>query len=192
MRSKSSLFYGFVVMAIGILLIVFNRRGELLSWVVILTGLALIVPCAYTLITAIADRRRARNDNADSVNLELYDTGMTITSVIGIAVGAWMVINPGFFIGFLAYAFAIILLAFGLYQVVTVALLAKPLQLSGGFYIIPVLLIVAGVVILCTSVRNIQYMVVLITGIGLVCAGFNTILGYTSGRSATKSLNAKK
>lgn len=187
MRPRSSLFYGFVVLAIGILLIVFNKRGELLSWVVILAGLSMAIPCVYTLISAIADKRRARRDNADTAGLSLYDTGMTITSVIGIAIGAWMMINPAFFIGFLAYAFAILLIIYGIYQIVALAVISQPLMLPWYFYIIPVLMVVAGFIILCTSVHNIQNIVVLITGIGLVCAGFNSILQYTTAYGMTKT-----
>ena len=45
-----------------------------------------------------------------------------------------------------------------------------------GFYIIPVVLIGAGVVILCTTVRTMNSVVVLLTGILLVSAALNWAL----------------
>lgn len=188
MRPKSSLFYGLLVIAIGILLIAFNNRGELLSWVVILAGLALIIPCVFTLINAVNDNRRASHNGTDTFNQRLMTTGVVITSVIGIALGLWMIVSPNFFIGFIAYGFAVLLILYGIYHLCVVIWLCRPLVLPGGFYIIPILMIIAGLVILFTSVRYIKSAVIIITGIGLIGAGVSSILEFVAAGSSKRAI----
>ncbi len=87
-----------------------------------------------------------------------------------------MVVEPGFFVGLIAYLFAAVLILYGIYEIVLMAWLSKPFAMPFGFYIIPVVLIAAGVVILCTTVRTMNAVVVLLTGILLVCAALNWAL----------------
>ncbi len=176
MRS-TSLFYGLLVIAAGVLLIIFNGRAEFLSWVVVLAGITLAVPCLCSLISAISSNRQAQRDGASNVSLSILNSGIVIASIIGIGIGGWMIFNPTFFIGFLAYAFAVIIILYGIYQVLQIAWIYRPLP--AYLYIIPVLMIIAGCVILFSSVHTIQYTVVLITGISLICAGLNNVLQYT-------------
>lgn len=178
MRPVSTVFYGFLVIVIGILLIVFHTHTNLLDWVVILAGITLIIPCLYTLITTLSGERKARRGGYTSFNTRMMTSGIVLTSVIGIALGVWLVATPAFFIGFLAYAFAILLIIYGLYHICVLVWFCRPVAMPIWFYIIPVLLIVAGVVILGTSVREIQATVILITGIGLVASGFSSITEY--------------
>lgn len=176
MRPKTSLFYGILVIAAGILLIVFNGRAQLLSWVVILAGISLAVPCLCSLVSAISSNRQARRDGTGSMSLSILNSGVVIASLIGIGAGVWMIVHPAFFIGFLAYAFAVIIILYGVYQILEIAWIYRPQP--AGLYVVPILMIVAGLVILFSSVRAIQSTVVLITGISLVCAGVNAILEF--------------
>lgn len=188
MRPKSSIFYGLLVMAIGILLIVYCKHTQLLSWVVILVGASLTIPCIYTLVsTIISERKRTP---VDGFNIRLTGFGAIVASIIGIGVGIWLMCVPDFFIGFIAYAFGAILIIYGIYHLCVIIWLCAPAKLSGGFYIIPLLLIAAGVVILCTNVRTIQSTVILITGIGLVCSGFNSIIEYVGTSNAYRAIKA--
>lgn len=176
MRPKTSLLYGIMVVAAGVLLLIFNGKAQLLSWIVILTGISLVVPCLCSLVSAISSNRQAQRDGSGSMSLSILNSGVVIASLIGIGFGLWMIIHPAFFIGFLAYAFAVIIILYGVYQILEIAWIYRPQP--AGLYIIPVLMIIAGAVILFSSVRTIQYTVVLITGVSLVCAGLNAILEY--------------
>lgn len=191
MRPASTVFYGILVVLIGILLIVFHNHGELLSWVVILAGISLIIPCLYTLISTVSGERKQRRQGVDTFSLRLMTSGMVVTSVIGIGLGIWLVVSPGFFIGFLAYAFAVLLIIYGIYHLCILLWVCKPLKMPGYFYIIPVLLIIAGLVILFSTVREIQSAVILITGIGLIGAGFSSIIEYIAARSAAQAIKSE-
>ncbi|MCM1110727.1 MAG: DUF308 domain-containing protein [Clostridium sp.] len=186
MRPKSTLFYGMLVMAIGILLIVFSGRGELLNWVVILAGISLIIPCLYTLVATITDERRAASDGADTFSLRMMTSGVVITSVLGIALGIWMLAAPNFFIRFIAYAFAVLLIVYGVYHICVLVWLCRPAVLPWGLYIIPVLMVIAGIAILATSLHDLKSAVIIITGIGLIGSGFSSILEYVSAKGQRK------
>lgn len=192
-RPTSTVFYGFLVIVIGIILIVFHTHAELLDWVVILAGISLIVPCLYTLISTISGERKKRSNNIadDTLGYRFMSFGVVLTSVLGIALGIWLIVKPAFFIGFLAYAFAVVLILYGIYHLCVILWLCRPAKLPAYFYIIPLLLIIAGVVILCTSVRHIQSAVILITGIGLIGAGLSSFFEYiaTSSVATTRSKN---
>lgn len=184
MRPKSTILYGLLVILIGALLIAFNNNGELLTWVVVLAGIALIVPCLYTLITTVSDGRRDRAAGTDNLSTRIMSTGVIITSVIGIGLGIWLVASPNFFIRFIAYAFAVILILYGIYHLCVVVWLCAPAKMPLGYYILPLLLIIAGLVILCTDLRNLKSAVIIITGFGLIFAGISSILEYWAVRSA--------
>lgn len=91
-----------------------------------------------------------------------------------------MLIQPTFFVGLLAYIFAALLILYGIFHIIVIGFWAKPIVLPMWFYVIPVLMIVAGVVLLCTSVRTLNSAVVLITGIALVASAVNSLLEMVS------------
>lgn len=161
-----------IVMLVGILLIVWHQRIDVLNWIVIAVGIMLIVPGLYSCISALV---RKGEKNREKVDYSAASS--TIVASIGaIALGIWMVLSPAFFVGLLAYIFGAILILYGIFHIVVVAVWSRPYILPWWFYLIPVLMIIAGVVILCTSVRTMNSVVVLITGIALVASAVNTIL----------------
>lgn len=180
LRPASTLFYGILVIVIGVLLVMFHSNSNLLSWVVILAGISLVIPCLYTLLSTVSGERRERRQGYTSVTSRMMNFGTILTSVIGIAIGIWLIVAPNFFIGFIAYAFAVLLIIYGLYHICVVAWICQPLRLPVWYYIIPLLLIGAGLVILLSSVRQIQSTVILITGIGLIGAGISSLLEYVA------------
>ena len=161
-----------IVMIVGILLVVWHQRIDVLNWIVIAVGLMLIIPGLYSFISA-----RVRKGGKTKEQVEYSAASSTIVASLGaIALGIWMLVTPGFFVGLLAYIFGAILVLYGIFHIVFIGFWSKPYVLPFWFYIIPVLMIIAGVVILCTSVRTINSAVVLITGIALICSSVNTIM----------------
>lgn len=174
-----------VVFVAGILLIAWHSRIDILQWVVVLAGITLIVPALYSFIIALGRRRRGEGD-------EMRRTARTSTlwtSVAAIALGVWMVVNPSFFAGLLAYMFGAVLILYGIYHIVLMTYWLRPAVFPFWFYIIPVLMLASGIVILSTSVREMNSVVVLITGIALVASAVNSMLEFTaSASSARRSL----
>ncbi len=172
-----------VAAAVGVLFVIWHSRIDLLSWIVVAMGVLLIIPGAYNMITSMAGHRQARRIAAgESVAVTKRGAGRNadissmLASVCTIGLGVWMLVNPDFFVGMLAYLFAVLLIAYGLYQIYSLAYLSRPYVMPWFFYIVPVVLVAAGVVILCTSVRTMNSVVVLVTGIMLIVSAVNRAL----------------
>lgn len=172
MRSSTSWLTIFVTALVGILMIVWHSRLEILSWIVIAVGLMFIIPGIYNLISGFIEKR----DCGDGTTCRRATGSSVIVSLGCIAFGVWMVVQPGFFVGLTAYLFAAVLVLYGIYEIILMSWLSKPYSMPFGFYIIPVILIAAGIVILCTTVRTMNSVVVLLTGIMLLGAAVNWAL----------------
>ena len=159
-----------IVFVVGVLLIVWHARIDVLEWIVMAVGLMLVIPGAYSFIAAIA-RRSKPDDGRYSAA-----TSTIVASVGALALGIWMLVTPTFFVGLLAYIFGAILVLSGIFHIVVIRFWSAPYVLPWWFYIIPVLMIAAGVVILCSSVRTMNAVVVLVTGISLVASAVNSVL----------------
>lgn len=160
-----------VVFVVGVLLIIWHSRVDILSWVVTLVGIMLIIPSLYNFIRQLSARKAGRESRGG-------ESAGLVTSIGCMALGIWMVITPGFFVGVIAYVFAALLILYGIYHILVLAVWSRPFVMPGWFYIIPVLMIIAGVALLCTSVRTLNNVVVLVTGIALVASALNSILEY--------------
>ncbi|MCM1029619.1 MAG: DUF308 domain-containing protein [Pseudoflavonifractor sp.] len=172
-----------VVFVAGVLLIAWHTRFDILQWVVVVVGLALAIPALYSFIIALGRKRRGEG-NSDERTAR---TSTLWASVAAMALGIWMVINPSFFAGLLAYIFGAVLILYGIYHIVMMAYWLRPTAFPFWFYVIPVLMIAAGIVLLCTPVRTMNSVVVLMTGIALVASAVNSLLEYSTSYTATRA-----
>ncbi|MCC8072014.1 MAG: DUF308 domain-containing protein [Bacteroidales bacterium] len=161
-----------IVFVVGVLLIVWHSRIDIFSWIVIAVGVMLIIPSLYSFISALV--RKGTVSEGSSTHSAATST--LIACVAALALGIWMVVNPPFFVGLIAYIFGGLLVLYGIFHILVVGFWNREFSLPFFFYIIPVLMIVAGVVILATSVRTISSVVVLITGIALVASAVNSVM----------------
>lgn len=169
MKTANNWLTAVIVFVVGVLLIVWHGRIDVLEWIVMAVGLMLVIPGAYSFISAIA--RRSSPEGCYSA------AASTIVASLGaLALGIWMLVTPTFFVGLLAYIFGAILVLYGIFHIVVIRFWSAPYVLPWWFYVIPVLMIAAGVVILCSSVRTMNSVVVLITGISLVASAVNSVL----------------
>ena len=118
-------------------------------------------------------------------------SAITVVSIVGVILGLLMCIFPIAFSGLFVYVFAALLAAFGIYQIVDLASWNKLVRLPLYFYIVPIVMIAAGIVILCTNIRDINTVVVLITGISLIAFSVNSIYEYLSTRSASQKVEER-
>lgn len=160
MSGKSDLFTSIIVAIAGIVMICFYQRIDILAWIVILIGAMFLIPGIFSLILGMRSREKGGS------------TTQVIAGVGATALGAIMMAMPDAFAGVLVYLFAGLLIIGGIYHIVFVGWLARPYVLPFYYYILPVLMIVAGVVLLATNLRTLNNIVVLVTGISFVVWSF--------------------
>lgn len=165
---------------VGILFIIWHGRIDLLSWIVIAMGILLMVPGIYNLIALIFGKRKTyKSETANSETTVVVSTlpvfSSALASICCVVLGLWMVLKPDFFVGFLAYLFAAVMIVFGVYQIYTLYKMGRSMVIPWYLYIVPIVMAAAGIIIICSSVHTLQDVVVLLTGILLVLVAINGI-----------------
>ena len=178
------------VMAVGIVLIAYHTHLDLLNWLVLAVGIALVVPALYSVIVTLSNRSKYKEMADEGVPVREAARSTLWASAGAIALGIWMIVNPALFVGLIAYFFGAILVLYGIFHIVMIAMAARNFAIPGWFYVIPVLMIIGGGVILCTDVRTMNSIVVLITGIALVASAVNSVLEFTGTRDSNRRLKA--
>lgn len=163
MSEKSSFWTYIFVLAAGIVLICLHKNISLLSWMVTAVGVMFALPGLIGLISAIV-----RNHHQRPVN------GLSVTSSIGSLVfGVIMIAWPQPFVGVFVYILAAAVIVGGLWQIWALSVEYRTAKMPLWLYILPGLSVIAGVVVLCSSLRTIEAMFTLVTGIAMVVIAAN-------------------
>lgn len=186
MNNKTSLLTSVIMAGVGIALIVLHNRVDILQWISILLGVMFIIPSLFALgITFFAPASQ-----------DVGDKNVKFSSIIaglgGLGLGIAMCLIPSTFASIFIYVFAGVLIVAGIYHIIVVGFMSKTLIVPGYYYVIPALLIVTGLVIIFSSLRTLNSVVVLITGIMLILSAVNSFMEYIiTRRSPMKQLEAK-
>lgn len=199
-RNASSWLIPLVTAVAGILLIVWYREVDLFSWLIRALGIMLVVPGLYILINALSymgggGRPKVRAEIITpeqniTVRKRSVAWSLLIVSAATVMLGFWMLLSPTFFTGLISYLFAVVLIICGVFQLADIIYFSKPVRLPIYFYIAPTLLVIAGVVILCTSVKDINNAVTLLTGILLVVYSISVVAQDIIYRRLTRKIDA--
>ncbi len=162
-NGKTDLFTALIVGIAGIAMIVLHKRLDIMEWIVIMTGVIFIIPGVFSVLMGALSKQ---SKNSASI----------IAGIGAIALGIIMCAMPAEFAGIMVIIFGVILIVSGGYHLCFVAWLSRPFVLPFYYYFIPILLIIAGVIVMFTSVRTINHIVLLITGIAFICSSVSTLM----------------
>jgi uncharacterized membrane protein HdeD (DUF308 family) len=167
MNGRTDLFTSLIVGIAGIAMIVLHNHLDIMAWIVIMIGVMFIIPGVFSvLIGALSKERKS--------------TTSVLAGIGALALGVIMCAMPEQFAGIMVTLFGVLLIIIGGYHLCFVAWLARPFVLPFYYYIIPVLLIVTGVIVMCTSVRTINSIVLLVTGIAFVCSAISSLMEWVA------------
>lgn len=172
MNTKSALITNLIILAVGILLIIYHN-SNVISTIIVITGVAFIVASLFNLAMLI---KRNRSTNASPATQHVNTSIGIIASLGGIGLGAWMAISPASLVSIVVYLFAALLVVAGLYNIIMLFLKHKSMPIPLWLYILPALMAIAGIVILCTDIKTIESTAVLITGIATTAFAINRFI----------------
>ena len=175
-----------LVLILGVVFIFMFDGDTLPRSIVFLCGLAFAVPALILLLSTYFSDKEKRSAGYRSIQM--------VCGIGGLGLGASIMLMPDIFRPLLVYPFAALLVAGGLFQVLLLANRNRPVDYPGQLYIIPLVVVIAGVVMLClTDLHEPQNerWVVLITGIASVLYGFNGIMLSAMGKSLPRRGEAK-
>lgn len=152
MKSKNLTYTGVITLILGILLIF--MKGAAISAVVMVMGV-------FFLVAAILNVYFAFKKYSNPV--------VSILTAIGaIVLGLWLLFDPEGFTAILVYVFAGLMILAGLYHICMLAFGFEDTKFPFAFYIMPILLVLAGCVILIIGSERMMNAIVLVTGIALI------------------------
>lgn len=126
-----------VALVLGVLLVVWPDVA--INYLVITVGVLFFVPGVLSLAGYFWRRRKEKIPRS-----ALFP----VAGVGSLLFGLWLMIMPSFFVNILMYVLGFILILGGIQQIVFLASARRYASVSAGFYVVPVLLLVAGFVVL--------------------------------------------
>lgn len=120
-------------LVIGVLLVAWPEAAIL--YLVITIGVLFLVPGLFSLSGYLI---RGKQDGSR----------FPIAGLGSLLFGLWLMIMPAFFVGILMYVLGAVLVLAGISQIVNLSAARSWTVVPGGFFVIPVLVLIAGIVVL--------------------------------------------
>lgn len=133
---NSSILRCVFALLLGLVLVLWPEAA--VTYLVITIGICFILPGVFTLLGYFT---RERVEGQPSPMFPIDGAG-------SILFGAWLVIMPQFFVSILMYILGALLVIAGIQQVLSLIAARKWSLVPFGFYIIPLLILITGVMIL--------------------------------------------
>lgn len=165
----------------GILLTIFHGRESLFEGIVISAGVLFMLPCVYMLMALIWSYIASSTFEKGNANYREMKSlrGMLLLPVLGgLGFGILLVSAPNFFVHYIIYTFAVILIIVGIVQTFFLIPGIRYIDVSAWWIIVPLLTIVAGVAIFVVGAKAVSSGVALFAGIWLICSGVNGIISF--------------
>ena len=134
-------------LVIGLVLVMFpDQAGD---YFVITIGIIFLVPSLVSIIGYFAQNAEMRHR-------------FPIEGVGSLLFGLWLIIMPGFFADLLTFVLGFILVMGGVQQIASLSAARRWMPVPGGFYVVPVLILLAGLVALFnpTGVRSTAFIII--------------------------------
>lgn len=163
---------------IGLVLVMFpNEAGD---YFVITIGVVFLIPALLSIIGYFAmsaeERRR-----------------LPIEGIGSLLFGLWLIIMPGFFADLLTFVLGFILVLGGVQHIASLSAARRWMPVRVGFYIIPVLILIAGLVALFnpTGVRSTAFIIIGISSLVYAASELLNWFKFTRRRPKTPDASVK-
>jgi len=145
---------------IGFVLVIWP--GAAANYLVITIGILFMIPGIIAIIGYFASKVKNR---------------FPIEAVGSVLFGLWLVITPGFFVNILMYLLGVVLILGGIQQLYNLIGARKWTNVPAGFFITPVLILIAGIFILF-SPRESQETIFIIIGAAAIVYAASELINY--------------
>lgn len=138
-----------VALVIGLVLVLWPNAAA--SYIVITVGVAFLIPGVISIFSYFGRRNTAE-----------VPPRFPIEGVGSFLFGLWLIIMPEFFADVLMFILGFILMMGGIQQIASLSMAKRWMKVPAGFYLIPVLILLAGIVALFnpTGARNTAFIII--------------------------------
>lgn len=128
-----SVIKGICAVIMGVLLVTWPEAAIL--YLVIALGVMFFIPGAVAVLNYLLKGRQ-------------MGAMFPIVSIGSLLFGLWLMISPAFFVGILMYVLGVVLVFAGISQIITLLNTRSWTPVATGYFVIPVLVLLAGMVVL--------------------------------------------
>lgn len=156
-RLSYSFLRAICALVIGLILVLFpNEAGD---YFVITIGVVFLIPSLISIVAYFTEKAG-------------YRPPFPLLAIGSLLFGLWLIIMPGFFADFLTYVLGFILTMGGVQQIASLMSARRWMPVPAGFYVVPVLILLAGLFSLFNpvGVRSTIFMVIGISAIVYACS----------------------
>lgn len=134
-------------LVVGLVLVMYPDQAS--DYFVITIGLVFAVPSIISVVGYLMRRPEERRR-------------FPVEGMGSLLFGLWLMVMPGFFADLLTYVLGFVLLLGGVQQIVSLQNARSYMRVPGGFYVVPVLILVAGLIALFnpTGVRQTAFIII--------------------------------
>ena len=145
---------------VGVLLVAWSDAAAI--YLVMAVGALFLLPGIFTIVTYLLKGR----------NMGMPFPLVSIGSAL---LGLWLMVMPAFFVSILMYVLGAVLVFAGISQLANLVSARRWTQVPMGYYVIPVLLLIAGVVVLVNpfAAASIPFMIV---GVSCIVYGVSALI----------------
>lgn len=173
MKSKNLIYTGIVTLIVGIALVFLKSAA--IDVVVMLVGIAFLLAAIINLYFVFSGPSRIEVEvNGKKKNGTTISVGSLVSAIAAAALGLWMILEPSSFSSLLVYVFSALIILAGLLHIFRLS--AGAVKFPFGFYILPLILVVGGIVLLILGATTVKNSIVLITGIALIVYSVSNFL----------------
>lgn len=172
MSNKGNVLISFVILVLGGVFIWLYDRDILPRFIVLLCGLAFVVPAVLSLLSTFFTGKNSRRGSAMRIIQMVCGVG-------GLGLGLCIMLMPDVFRPLLFYPFGALMIVGGLFQVFQLSNRNRPTNYPGWLYVAPILILAAGIVTLCLPSlhgESSERCLVLVSGIAALLFGINGII----------------
>lgn len=170
------------LLIIGVLLLAFHSTTNLFEIMVVVIGVCLLIPSIITLFAGFNGKRMPDGTRA---RRPWYLAASAIAGLIG---GTLLVVMPGFFVTYIIYTLAILLIVVGIIQILNLSGEGREIGgMPAGWYTMPWLTVIAGIVILIIGPDRLADIITIITGAVLTLYGINGLMSAAARRRIAKA-----
>ena len=155
----------FLSILLGVVLIFWPAAAVL--YIIMLIGASFLLPGVISIVSYFM---RDKSDDTISHMFPLAGLGSAL-------LGAWLILMPGFFVNILMFVLGGVLLIAGIEQIATLVSARKYGPVAGGFYILPALILLAGLLIIFYPMDVIEDTLI-IFGVVILVYGVNELVNW--------------
>lgn len=169
---NSSVLRGLAAILFGVVLIVWPEQSS--QYLVIVIGLFFIIPGLFSLLNYLMSKKEVRA----ALSFPIEACGSVVLGIL-------LLVFPVFFISILMYLLGILAIIGGVSLIIHLLVKRKRLPLSLWYYVLPVLIVAAGVMIL-TNPEKVVEKTFIIFGVVCILFGLSLLINWMRFRKISR------